>query len=302
MLESSDIKIIQAIAELGSISKAATKLNVSQPTLSKRVARLEQVVNLTLFHRNNDGMQVTEAAQYLMDHGKPILAKLDSMVRHLEMLADLEVGRLNIGVGPIIEQLYFPKVLLDYTEETSDIDVSLTTESDDKLLELLLSGDIDVGIGPFQPDLLPNELFVSPVQSANIIFVARKDHPILEEGKLSPQEMMAKYPAISPSIPKSFLQMLPEQVAGFSTKITCDNYHTSKSVVQFSDYLTGGPELLFEKELREGTLVEIPTDINLVWTSHCVARPESMAIPSVKKFLEVFERYLDAPLPSKWRC
>lgn len=53
MLDSSDITIVATIAELGSISKAADKLNMSQPTLSKGLTRLEQVLAIDLFHRHS---------------------------------------------------------------------------------------------------------------------------------------------------------------------------------------------------------------------------------------------------------
>ncbi|MCG8533947.1 MAG: LysR family transcriptional regulator [Pseudomonadales bacterium] len=290
MLESSDVLIVQAISNSGSISKAAELLNMSQPTLSKRLARLEHSLNIALFHRHNGGMKPTKAAQYLIEQGKSVQTQLNAIHRHIEMLANLQTGNLNIGVGPIIEQLYFPKVLLDFAEETHNIKVTLLTESAERLIDHLASGDLDIIIGPLTASELSNELIVTPVKSANLIFVGRAGHPLLETPGPISLDALTHYPSIGPSIPKSFRSRIPEILTPL---ITSENYTTSKSVVMFSDYITGGPELLFEKELQEGTLVELPVEINSVWTSFCAVKPESLEIPAVKKFMAVFDRYLD---------
>ncbi|MCG8669401.1 MAG: LysR family transcriptional regulator [Pseudomonadales bacterium] len=295
MLDSSDIKIIQTITENGSISKAAEAFNVTQPTLSKRLARLEHVLNIPLFYRHNGGMKPTPAAEYLIESGEKIQSQLDSMARHVGMLSELNEGSINVGVGPIIEQIYFPKVLLDFTEETSNIKFRMSTETDERLLELLLSGLIDIAIGPFSKEGIPDDVIATPVKSDNIVFVGRKDHPLLDADLSGmPMEVLSRYPSIGPAIPSSFAKTLESLgLDDFGPLITCDSYAVSKSVVSVSDYLTGGPEILFEKEISEGILVEIPINLNLVWTSYCVVKPESMEIPIVKKFLEVFNTYLE---------
>lgn len=66
MLDVSDIKLLQKVTELGSINKAADELYMSQPTLSKRISRLEQTLNVKLFFRHSSGMQPTDVTNYLI--------------------------------------------------------------------------------------------------------------------------------------------------------------------------------------------------------------------------------------------
>ena len=208
-------------------------------------------------------------------------------------------GTLNIGVGPIIEQIYFPKVLLDFTEETSNVRITLTTDSGERLLQLIQEGSIDVGIGPFRKSDIPEDLISRSVQSANIILVCRSGHPVLDDikgnGVVSLLDL-SKYPNIGPSTPDSYKEHLPEEFKKFRPLITCENYMSSKSIVSCSDYITGGPEILFEKEIRNGSLVKIPTNFTMQWSSFCIVRPESINIPSVKKFLDIFSSYLTSDL------
>lgn len=291
MLESSDIQIVQAISDSGSLSRAAEILHMSQPTLSKRLTRLEHSLGISLFHRHNGGMLPTEPATFIIQNGMEVRAKLNSMQRHIEMLSNLEGGNLKIGVGPIIEQLYFPKVLLDLTEETKNLKISIVTEPPQKLVEHLKKGFLDVIVGPFTKEDLPDDFTVIPIQRANIILIARSGHPLLQEDKIT-QTTLARYPIISPAIPERYQAMLSDSSQLPSPLITCENYNTSKSVVLVSDYITGGPELLFRKELNEGSLVKLPLNLPLIWTANCAIKPESMTTPAIKKFIEVFDRYL----------
>ena len=290
MLDVSDIHLLKTISEVGSINKAADKLYMSQPTLSKKIGRLEQVLKVELFHRHSGGMVPTEAALYLIGGAKPIQAQLDAMTRHVERLSNLQAGSLKIGIGPITEQIHFPKVLFDFTQHSSNINITLLTETPDRLLDMVENGSVDLGIGPFSPRALPEGFLAFPLKSAPIIFVARPGHPILETSTPRTFSQLVECnsitPQISPAIAESFNTPIPDD---FPT-ITCNNYTTAKSLAEQSDYITGGPEILFLKELREGTLVKIPTDIHVIWSSYCIIRPEAIHIPAVKKFIEVIRQ------------
>jgi len=286
MLDISDIRFLQTIAEQGSINKAAEQLHASQPTLSKRLGRLEQQLKITLFHRHNGGMTPTHATHYLIERSARLQGEMRTLERQIELMANLEQGRLNIGVGPIIEQLYFPRLLLDFTAATKNIRISLQTEPPERLQELLMSGGIDVAIGPFDTAQLPDTLKVMPVEAMKVMMVARAEHPIFNEPQPYSLETLQRYPSIGPSIPAHFI---PQDVAVLLEDsiplIACENYTTSKSVVLSSDYLTGGPEVLFKEELAAGLLKPISLPSEMHWRSFCVIRPESEHIPVVKRFL-----------------
>lgn len=291
MLDVSDIHLLKAIVEAGSTSKAAEKLFMSQPTLSKRVARLEQQLKTQLFHRSSTGMKPTEIANYLIHQGQHIQSQLSAICRHVELLSNLEGGSLHIGVSPVVEQLLFPQVLLDFIAETTNVEISFKVEVPEKLQQAVIAGELDIAVGPFLVHELPQELFISEVSSEPVIFVVRPEHPIV---LASPQPTLAElfqYPGIGPALNKSMLATLEQ--AGLSPKrqITCDNYHISKSIVMSSDYFTGGPKQLFEHELSRSELIEVKTAQPVIWQAYCVTRPESIHTATVKKFLEILERY-----------
>ncbi|AVL71364.1 hypothetical protein CEQ07_08030 [Oligella urethralis] len=69
------------VSELKSFSASAEKLNTTQPTISQRIANLEQQLGLKLFERNARGMKLTEKGQELLSHAKRIVEQCDEMVR-----------------------------------------------------------------------------------------------------------------------------------------------------------------------------------------------------------------------------
>lgn len=292
MLTSSDVMTIKTIVDSGSISKAADILNVTQSTLSKRLARLEQVLKVSLFYRHNGGMKATPIATYLVESGERIQESLDSMFRHVEMLSELQGGSLHIGVGPIIEQLYFPDVLLDFIHETSNVKIRMYTETEERLVQMLRSGQIDIAIGPFNPQELEEDFIVSPVQSAKLVAIAHPDHPLLDDApEHLPLSVLKEYPTVGPEPSTTVLKLLrAAKIEAFDATITCDSYSTAKSIVQKSNYLTCGPEALFKAEIDEASLAELPINLNIEWQSFFAVRPESIELPVVKKFTEVFNR------------
>ena len=116
MIDVTEIHLVQVVSELGSISKAAEQLHLSQPTLSKRISRLEQKLNMALFYRDTAGMVPTEAAKLLTSKGHQLTSQIAQLERELALMANLHGGMISVGVGPIVEQDILPKVLLDFVE------------------------------------------------------------------------------------------------------------------------------------------------------------------------------------------
>ena len=76
MIDISDIHLVQVVSEVGSMTKAAEQLHISQPTLSKRISRLEQKLKMALFYRDTGGMVPTEAAKLLTQKSHKLTSQL----------------------------------------------------------------------------------------------------------------------------------------------------------------------------------------------------------------------------------
>ncbi|REL30817.1 LysR family transcriptional regulator [Thalassotalea euphylliae] len=293
VIDISDIHMIKVISEVGSINKAAELLSVSQPTLSKKVSRLEQKINMELFFRDSAGMIPTETARLLLRKGDELKSQLDIIERQLELMANLVGGTVRVGVGPIIEQDILPKALLDFAEQDYKFKISVVTMSSEGLLDALKKSQIDIAIGPFAANDVPNE-FITPFMNYDkLVAAVRKDHELAKEKNVS-LEVLMKYKSITPNIPKSLGSQVTDLLRGrpLDPMIICDNYNMAKTIVANSDYVTAGPETLFHKEFASGELVKLDFQTEVFWQCRCLLKPENLLIPVVKEVVELFSQYM----------
>ena len=95
-----DVHIALAVAQSGSMLKAAEALAMSQPVVSKAIADLEHAVGVKLFDRNNRGVELTPSGQVLLNRGRAAFDELSRGVKEIEFLNDPSVGELRIGSIP----------------------------------------------------------------------------------------------------------------------------------------------------------------------------------------------------------
>lgn len=293
MIDVSEIHLVQVVSQLGSISKAAEQLHLSQPTLSKRISRLEQKLKMALFYRDTGGMVPTEAAKLLTSKGHQLTSQIAQLERELALMANLHGGMISVGVGPIVEQDILPKVLLDFVEHEYNFKISTVTMSSEALLENLQTGKLDIAVGTFGEEDVPSN-FLAPLKYSNrFVGVVRSGHELSTRTKVHLNELMA-YKNISPSIPKnlSFKASLLMKDRDFSPRIACESYDIAKRVVLNSDYVTSGPEILFRNEFINGQLVKLELESDLVWECRCLVKPEHSLAPAIQEIIALFAQYM----------
>ena len=279
-LDTSDITLIRTVATLGSITRASEALFMSQPTLSKKLARLESRLNARLFHRSPTGLIPTEVADFIVGSAPPIEAQLKRIERHVEQLTQLETGEVRLGVGPIVEQVLLPDVLTRFVEATGNVQLSVLTDHADTLLAQLRAAELDVIAGPVRAGDSP-DLTGFPLIRDALVTVARAGHPLFEAGTSLGVD---DFPLAAP-LPQGALGDSAAR-AGAAKQIISDNYPLLKRLTLASDCVTRGPWSLFREELESGALREVKSR-KVVWQSACLVRPESAETPLVKRLVEL---------------
>lgn len=275
-MDTADIALIRTLAEEGSLTRAAQALHQSQPTLSRKLARLESRLKANLFHRSPAGLVPTDVARYIIEAARPLDTALKKIVRHVEQLTQLETGDVRLGVGPIIEQVLLPEVLGRFVEETGRVTIETHTDHADTLLELLHNGKLDAIAGPFRAADHP-DLVGYPLISDSLVTVARAGHPLFDpDDDRLPQD----FPLAAP-LPQGSLSAANAQVPE-NQRIASDNYPLLIRVTLSSDCICRGPRPLFHTQLSSGTLQEVQTRRSAIWESACLVRPESTEAPLVR--------------------
>jgi LysR family transcriptional regulator, cell division regulator len=141
-MEISDIKIFQAVAREGSITKAAQVLNYVQSNVTTRIQDLEAELKMPLFHRSNRGMTLTPAGENLLKYTDKILMLMDEAVRSTQY-SEHPVGPLRLGSIETTAVIHLPPLLSDYHSRYHDVELSLITGETHSLLQKVLKYELD---------------------------------------------------------------------------------------------------------------------------------------------------------------
>lgn len=170
----SSYRIFYTVANTGNISKAAKKLYISQPAISKSIQKLEESVGCKLFSRSSRGVVLTDEGKLLYEHVSEAFETLTMGEEKLKRSIELGVGHLKIGVSSTLCKYLLLPYLKEFIRQNPHISISISCQSTNDTLKLLEDNKIDIGlIG--KPENLKNIHF-DFLEEIEDIFVAAKDY------------------------------------------------------------------------------------------------------------------------------
>lgn len=141
-----DLEYFVAVAEDESFSRAAERLIVAQPTLSKTVARLEKTADVPLFLRKQHGLELTEEGRRFVEIARKLLKTKRDLDEEMQTIAHGQAGRIHLGISHTFSRSLIPKVLPVYSRDHPGVEVVIHTETSAVLEQLLLDDEIDVAV------------------------------------------------------------------------------------------------------------------------------------------------------------
>ncbi|MFK5958157.1 MAG: LysR family transcriptional regulator [Lutibacter sp.] len=170
------INYFLAVAEDLHFRKAAERLYISQPGLSRQIKQMEEDLGIKLFERNNRKVKLTKTGEYLKNELSIHLKKLDYIFEHAKLLDKGKFGNLKLGYVGSAMQKIIPGLLLNFRNEYPEVLFSLTEMDNDKQIEGLLAQDIDMGF--VRLERVPRSLNILPVLKEPFCLVLPKNHVI----------------------------------------------------------------------------------------------------------------------------
>lgn len=141
-----DLDYVVAVANELSLSRAAEKLIVTQPTLSKNVARLEKAAGCPLFERTQHGLTLTEEGTRFVEIARKLLTLKEELDDEMRAIAKGGAGRIHLGISYTFSRSLVPRVLPIFSRTHPSAEVVIHTETSSLLQRMLLDGELDVAI------------------------------------------------------------------------------------------------------------------------------------------------------------
>ena len=289
-MELRHLEQVVAVCRAGGFSGAARSLHISQPTLSRSIARLEEKLAVKLFDRSGGAAKPTAYGRFIAERAESLLGGAATLARDLEQLVNGETGRLRIGVGPVPRLAILPRLVQRMAERYPDLHLETEQDKARALLRGVEEGRYDVAFVTFEAAEPFGDLMrVKVVEDAHIA-VARPGHPALQEKTPLSARQLLSYPMATARLVPSFRRWageISEAEMAHLQAFVSDDFDLIKQRVMGSSLLTMGPRLIFQPELSQGRLVELPISWNTPYECWMLATAERWRSPVVKAAAEL---------------
>ena len=172
------LRYIITVAEEGSISKAAQKLYLSQPSLSHCILKQERQLGITLFDRARQPLQLTYAGERYIEAARKILDFREQLEKEMEDIANTKKGRVVVGVTGTHSAYLLPRVIPRFRSRWPDVDVVLVEETLSQLEALLVAGRAEIAI--LMMPVQNEHLTCSHLYDEEILLCLPEGHPAIE--------------------------------------------------------------------------------------------------------------------------
>jgi DNA-binding transcriptional LysR family regulator len=140
------LRYFQAVAEELSFSKAARRLRVAQPALSRAVKELETQLGAAMFTRSRQGVTLTPAGAVLLDETAAVLQRVDHLVGRVRRTASGEEGELRIGFIGAPTHAFLGRLLREYHRRFPLVSIVLEERTPERVWEMVARGRLTVGL------------------------------------------------------------------------------------------------------------------------------------------------------------
>ncbi|MHC3267600.1 LysR substrate-binding domain-containing protein [Salmonella enterica] len=250
-----------AVAQQGTLGRAAETLNLSQPALSKTLNELEQLTGTRLFERGRLGAQLTVPGEQFLTHAVKVLDALNTAGQALNGKEDASADVVRIGALPTAALGILPAAIGRFHQQQKSTSLQVATMNNTMLLAGLKSGEIDLGIGRMSDPELMGGLNYELLFLESLKLVVRPGHPLLQE-TITLSRVMEWPVVVSPkgTVPRQNAEALL-QSQGCKMPAGCIetlSASLSRQLTVDYDYVWFVPSGAVKEDLRQATLVSLP--------------------------------------------
>jgi LysR family hydrogen peroxide-inducible transcriptional activator len=180
-MELNQLRYFLKVAERANFTHAAEELRMTQPALSRSIAKLEEDLGQPLFDRKSRTVALTDAGRLFTVRAEQIVMLVDDAL--LELTDREDFGRIRVGAIPTIAPFFLPMVLREFRDRSPEVSVVAFEETTDKLLHRCRQGEVDVAIlaAPVDAKYLQIEVLFEE----ELLVVLPKGHPLAKHKSIS---------------------------------------------------------------------------------------------------------------------
>lgn len=183
---SRQLAVFEAVARLGSFTRAAETLHLTQPTISIQMKELSEAVGLPLFEQHGRKLKLTEAGEDLLHTTRQVFDSWSDFEARTAQRKGLKRGRLHLSAVTTAEY-FLPRLLGSFSQRYPEIDITLSVENRDRVVERLEKAQDDLAVMMMPPDHLA--VVAEPFLENPLVIIAPRKHSLVGKKRLSLQAL-----------------------------------------------------------------------------------------------------------------
>ncbi|MDO9288246.1 MAG: selenium metabolism-associated LysR family transcriptional regulator [Thermodesulfovibrionales bacterium] len=186
-MEDHKLKVFCTVAETKSFSKASEIIHLTQPAVSLLVQAIEEIYETKLFDRASNTVTLTPAGEMLYKYAKEILNLYAAAEKNIGEITGFVKGSISLGASSTIGNYLLPGVIADFRKTHPKIKVHLLVGNTKRIVELLNSGNIDIGL--VEGDVARQKMVVEKLIADELVLIVSPLHPWAKKKSISVVEI-----------------------------------------------------------------------------------------------------------------
>ena len=203
-----DLHVVLAVAECGSMSKAATQLAISHPVVSKTISDLERTLGVRLFDRTSQGVELTTYGRVLLNCGNIIFDEMRQGLRQIEFLTNPDSGDLRVGFPEVEIAGIVPSIMQRFTQKFPRVRLQVIHANTSMLqFQELRDRNVELLIGRVRTAVLADDLALESLFDDSLVAVAGRESPWVRRKRIELAELADEEWILPPynSVPGPFI-------------------------------------------------------------------------------------------------
>jgi len=181
------LKVFYTVAQRLSFTKAAAELFITQPAVTKHIKELEHQLNVQLFKRNGNNINLTTAGKVLLQYTEKIFQTYTELDAELAQLNNIEAGTLHIGASTTVAQTILPRLLALFKKTYPAISFSFMQGNTDYITQQVLTEKVDIAI--VEGAAHYPQIAYAPFAKDEIVLVTRAGNQLAKKSEISPKQL-----------------------------------------------------------------------------------------------------------------
>lgn len=258
------LRVIDAVEQHKSVLRASQALGVSQPTLTRSLQEVEEIIGAALFERHARGVRANETGRMLAERARTLLGIIRRTEDDLAGLADDRRRSIRVGALPVAALGLMPAVIAHTNVQGARLTITLTEGRTPDLIAALERGDIDVIVGRLYEPPMPDSLTRRVLYDEPISLIARHDHPVFESGAMTAKDV-ARYPLVLPAlsslIQREVIYAIEELGLPIADAVQSGSVGFIRELLMNGDFITAMPRVMVAGDLTRASLKILPVEV-----------------------------------------